>query len=99
MRNHNHLLGKVEGMDGIKTGYIRSSKFNLVASVRRNDRHIVAVILGGSTARARDTRMRALIEQCIAIATPRKILMAAAAASRTRGSAPTASSLSTASSR
>ena len=78
LRNHNKLLGRVKGMDGIKTGYIRSSKFNLVASVRRNDRHIVAVILGGSTARARDARMVALIDQSLASATPRRNVLIAA---------------------
>ena len=39
MRNHNHLLGQVEGVDGIKTGYTRDSGFNLVTSVRRGPRH------------------------------------------------------------
>ena len=50
MRNHNHLLGQVEGVDGIKTGYTRDSGFNLVTSVRRGARHIVAVVLGGRSA-------------------------------------------------
>ena len=50
IRNHNKLLGRVEGVDGIKTGYIRASGFNLVTSVRRDDRHIVAVVMGGSSA-------------------------------------------------
>lgn len=72
LRNHNKLLGRVKGMDGIKTGYIRSSKFNLLASVRRDGRHIVAVVLGGPTKSKRDARMRSLIEQHIACATPRK---------------------------
>src|ERR1700676_3828574 len=44
MRNHNQLLGQVEGLDGIKTGFIRASGFNLVTSVRRNNRHIVSVV-------------------------------------------------------
>ncbi|MGH6857267.1 MAG: D-alanyl-D-alanine carboxypeptidase family protein, partial [Methylocella sp.] len=44
--NHNHLLDRVEGMDGIKTGYTRASGFNLLASVKRNGHYIVAVILG-----------------------------------------------------
>ncbi len=52
MRNHNHLLGQVEGVDGIKTGYTRASGFNLVTSVQRGDRHIVAVVLGGRSAGA-----------------------------------------------
>ena len=68
MRNHNKLLGRVEGVDGIKTGYTRASGFNLVSSVRRGNRHIVAVVLGGASGAARDARMRALIEQHIASA-------------------------------
>jgi D-alanyl-D-alanine carboxypeptidase len=66
VRNHNHLLGRVEGVDGIKTGYTRASGFNLVSSVRRGDRRIVAVVLGGSSSGARDARMRSLIEAHIA---------------------------------
>lgn len=61
MRNHNRLLGAVEGVDGIKTGYIRASGFNLVSSVQRGPRHIVGVVLGGRTASWRDARMRQLI--------------------------------------
>jgi D-alanyl-D-alanine carboxypeptidase len=59
--NHNHLLGSVEGVDGIKTGYTRASGFNLVTSVKRNNRYIVAVVLGGRSSRARDAHMRELI--------------------------------------
>jgi D-alanyl-D-alanine carboxypeptidase len=66
MRNHNHLLGKVEGVDGIKTGYTRDSGFNLLTSVRRGGRHVVAVVLGGRSAGSRDARMRELIEGHIA---------------------------------
>ena len=56
--NHNHLLGTVEGVDGIKTGFVHASGFNLVTSVRRNGRHLVAVVMGGSSAGSRDSRMR-----------------------------------------
>jgi D-alanyl-D-alanine carboxypeptidase len=62
MANHNRLLGRVEGVDGIKTGYIRASGFNLVTSVKRGGRHIVATVLGGKSAGQRDARMRELIE-------------------------------------
>ena len=62
MRNHNRLLGRVHGVDGIKTGYTRASGFNLVTSTRRGDRHIIGVVLGGSSGGARDARMRDLIE-------------------------------------
>ena len=68
MRNHNHLLGRVEGVDGIKTGYIHASGFNIVTSVRRGHRHIVAVVFGGRTANARDARVHSLINNNINIA-------------------------------
>ncbi|PPD24765.1 MAG: D-alanyl-D-alanine carboxypeptidase [Methylocystis sp.] len=64
-RNHNHLLGQVEGMDGIKTGYTRASGFNLLTSVRRRGHHIVAVVMGGKTAYGRDRIMAGLIEENI----------------------------------
>ena len=65
--NHNHLLDRVEGMDGIKTGYTRAAGFNLLSSVRRNGHHIVAVVLGGPSAAARDRMMAALIEDKIGL--------------------------------
>jgi D-alanyl-D-alanine carboxypeptidase len=56
-RNHNKLLGRVEGVDGIKTGYTRMSGFNLLTSAKRNDgRHLIAVALGGRSRRRRDRR-------------------------------------------
>ena len=70
--NHNRLLGKVEGVDGIKTGYTRASGFNLVTSVRRDKRHVVAVVLGGSSASSRDTRMRELLSQHVASAATKR---------------------------
>jgi D-alanyl-D-alanine carboxypeptidase len=62
-RNHNHLLFGYKGTDGIKTGYTRLAGFNLTASVRRNDKHLVAVVLGGRTGAQRDAAMRALLDQ------------------------------------
>ena len=64
--NHNHLLGRVEGVDGIKTGYISASGFNLVTSVHRGNRYLVAVVMGGSSAGSRDANMRDLISDKIA---------------------------------
>ena len=63
--NHNRLLGNVTGVDGIKSGYTRASGFNLVSSVQRDGRSIVAVVLGGKTSSSRDTQMRNLIAQYI----------------------------------
>jgi D-alanyl-D-alanine carboxypeptidase len=62
-RNHNHLLFGYRGTDGIKTGYTRASGYNLVASVRRDDKHLVAVVLGGRTGGQRDAAMRALLDK------------------------------------
>ena len=68
IRNHNHLLGTLDGVDGIKTGYIHDSGFNIVTSVRRANHHIVAVIFGGRTADSRDARVRSLIDSNINVA-------------------------------
>jgi D-alanyl-D-alanine carboxypeptidase len=68
IRNHNHLLGRVPGLDGMKTGYIRASGFNIVTSVRRGGRHIIAVVFGGRTASARDARVVGLIDSNINVA-------------------------------
>ena len=63
IRNHNKLLGDVEGVDGIKTGYTRASGFNLVTSMRRGNRHLVGVVLGGRSGGSRDTIMRGLLAE------------------------------------
>lgn len=64
-RNHNRLVTSFEGTDGIKTGYIRASGFNLVSSVRRGGRHIIGVMMGGQTAAARNQQMINMIEQVL----------------------------------
>ncbi|UPJ65557.1 D-alanyl-D-alanine carboxypeptidase [Bradyrhizobium sp. 191] len=63
IRNHNHLLGSVEGVDGIKTGYTRASGFNLVTSIRRGNRHLIGVVLGGRSGGSRDAIMRSLLAE------------------------------------
>jgi D-alanyl-D-alanine carboxypeptidase len=70
--NHNRLLGSVDGVDGIKTGYIAASGFNIVTSVHRDNRYIVAVVFGGSSAGSRDERVRELIHDHIAQAAVQK---------------------------
>ncbi len=65
MRNHNHLLGAVDGVDGIKTGFTRASGFNLLTSLHRDGRYIVAVVMGGASASRRDAHMRELISDHI----------------------------------
>jgi D-alanyl-D-alanine carboxypeptidase len=60
--NHDMLLGRVKGVNGIKTGYTRASGFNLVTSRDRDNRRVIGVVIGGTTARARDKRMVELLE-------------------------------------
>lgn len=62
-RTHNRLLGRYRGTDGIKTGYTRASGFNLVSSVRRGKKHVVAVVIGGRTGRARNRKMVHLLNR------------------------------------
>ena len=59
--NHNHLMSSFDGMDGIKTGFIRASGFNLAASAVRNQRRLIGVVMGGQSPRARDLKMAALL--------------------------------------
>jgi D-alanyl-D-alanine carboxypeptidase len=62
-RNHNRLLKGYKGTDGIKTGYIRASGFNLVSSVERDGRRVIAVVFGGKTSRSRDRHMVKLLDR------------------------------------
>ncbi|HTI86428.1 MAG TPA: D-alanyl-D-alanine carboxypeptidase family protein [Alphaproteobacteria bacterium] len=65
-KNHNNLLGKVDGLDGMKTGFIQASGFNLVASAERSGRRYIAVVLGGETPKARDKEVAMLLDQAFA---------------------------------
>ena len=61
--NHNRLLQEYEGTDGIKTGYVNDSGFNLVASTQRDGVRLIAAVFGGRTGRERDRHMMALLDQ------------------------------------
>ncbi|UUX49151.1 D-alanyl-D-alanine carboxypeptidase [Nisaea acidiphila] len=62
-KNHNNLLGRYSGTDGIKTGYTRASGFNLVSSVQKDGHHVIAVVFGGRTAKSRDKHMVSLLNR------------------------------------
>src|SRR5205807_6017081 len=66
MRNHNHLMQWYPGLDGIKTGYINASGFNLAASAVRNGHRLIGVIMGGRSARSRDQQMAGLLDLAFA---------------------------------
>lgn len=61
-KNHNHLLERFDGADGIKTGFIHASGFNLVASARRNGHRLIGVVFGGNTAAKRDAHMEEILD-------------------------------------
>jgi len=62
LRTHNGLLANYEGADGLKTGFICDSGFNVVASATREGRRLIAVVLGEATGRERATRAASLLE-------------------------------------
>jgi len=62
-KNHNKLLKTYEGADGIKTGYIRVSGFNLAASAVRNGRRLIGVLMGGRSAKSRNIQMAKLLDK------------------------------------
>ncbi|SDG28315.1 D-alanyl-D-alanine carboxypeptidase [Limimonas halophila] len=64
--NHNNLLDKYAGTDGIKTGYTSDAGFNLVASVERRGRRLIGVVMGGQSARSRDQHMMTLLDRAFA---------------------------------
>ena len=61
IRGHNRVLTQVNRADGIKTGYVRASGFNIVTSVSDNGRQLVAVVMGGNTAKTRDAQVVSLV--------------------------------------
>lgn len=70
--NHNHLLGAVAGVDGIKTGYTADAGFNLAASAKRGGTRLIAVVLGEHSIRARDRRVARLLEAGFATVNSRR---------------------------
>ncbi|MDZ5647946.1 D-alanyl-D-alanine carboxypeptidase family protein [Nitrospirillum sp. BR 11828] len=92
MANHNHLMARYPGMDGIKTGFINASGFNLVGSAVQDGRRLIAVVMGGSSAVWRDNRMADLLDEGFATK-PGQVLTAEAPirAPRDRGAVQLAS--------
>lgn len=62
IHNHNRLLDEYDGLDGIKTGYINASGFNLAASAKRGGRRIVGVVFGGESWQSRNATMARLLD-------------------------------------
>lgn len=62
-RSHNRMVRNTPGVDGLKTGFIRASGFNVATSAKRGGRRVIAVVMGGQTAAARDQHMAQLIDR------------------------------------
>ena len=65
IRGHNDMLGRIHGVDGIKTGYIRASGFNIVTSYDADGRRIVVVVMGADSARERNAHAEALLQRAL----------------------------------
>jgi D-alanyl-D-alanine carboxypeptidase len=90
-RNHNRMLESYDGVDGIKTGFIRASGFNIVVTAQRDGRRLIAVVFGGKSAWTRDARAAVLLDTAFERAGPGdgRTIIAAAVAPMARSSAPT----------
>ncbi|HEX2099129.1 MAG TPA: D-alanyl-D-alanine carboxypeptidase family protein [Candidatus Synoicihabitans sp.] len=66
MDNHNNLVGKVRGVDGLKTGYTASAGFCLAATAERDGRRLIGVIMGSPSTKDRDMKMAQLLEASFA---------------------------------
>ena len=61
MRTHNHLLGHVEGCDGLKTGYIKAAGYSIAVTAARNGQRVIAVVLGSVDRKGRDAQAAELL--------------------------------------
>jgi D-alanyl-D-alanine carboxypeptidase (penicillin-binding protein 5/6) len=65
MGTHNALLGTFPGCDGLKTGWIRASGYCLAATVQRDGRRVIAVLMGSATKKANVAKAKELINRCL----------------------------------
>jgi len=70
MRNHNHLIERVAGVDGLKTGYTRGAGFCLAGTASRNGRRVIAVSMGSPTGKIRDLKMAELLAKGFTLLPP-----------------------------
>lgn len=66
LRNHNHLLTSVDGCDGLKTGYFFLAGFSIVATAKRGEARVIAVVMGSPANQTRDVKARELLIQGLA---------------------------------
>lgn len=76
--NHNRLMKDYRGMDGLKTGYVAASGFNLAASAVRDGTRLIGVVFGGRTSRSRNAHMATLLNRAFTKVGKSNLLMAQA---------------------
>ncbi len=73
MRNHNHLLGIVDGCDGFKTGYFQAAGFSIIATAKRNGVRIIAIVMGSKDRKVRDAKAAELLAKGFAMVPPKSV--------------------------
>jgi len=79
MRNHNHLLGKVAGCDGFKTGYFTAAGFSIAATASRGGVRVIALVMGSKDRKVRDAKATELLNRGFAMTPPQPEAVAAGA--------------------
>ncbi|MCB1949802.1 MAG: D-alanyl-D-alanine carboxypeptidase [Burkholderiales bacterium] len=72
--SHNRMVRNTHGVDGLKTGFIRASGFNVATSAKRDERRLIAVVMGGKTAASRDQHTVKLLDRSFKKATPAQLV-------------------------
>jgi D-alanyl-D-alanine carboxypeptidase len=81
-RTHNRLLGRYAGTDGIKTGYIRDSGYNLTTSAKRGEKRVIGVVMGATSGKARNAYMVAMLDRAFPKSKNGKTIAALAGSSK-----------------
>ncbi len=81
MRNHNHLLGAVDGCDGFKTGYYEAAGFSIATTAKRGGVRVIAIVMGSKDRKVRDAKASELLAKGFALLPPKPAMAAATASS------------------
>lgn len=79
MRNHNHLLGAVDGCDGFKTGYYEAAGFSIATTAKRGGVRVIAIVMGSKDRKVRDAKASELLAKGFALLPPKPAMAAGAA--------------------
>lgn len=90
MRNHNHLIGEVDGVDGFKTGYYQAAGFSIATTAKRGGVRIIAIVMGSKDRKVRDAKARELLAKGFTMVPPKAVPPPAAAKAAAPGKGPAA---------